>query len=303
MELIKYNYLYSTGSGNSWHVNIDPPKRRVKTYFEETLDAIEYIYANKTGKFQVLYSGGLDSQYVCEVLLHLGIDFDPVIVELKNNEGDLLNGHDIKYAHEFCKSRNKTPTIYDLNFEKFIDSGKNVEIGESVQCGSFRFPAIMHVASQLDGFSLLGNDPPYIKYDKDKNIWVLEELETVHSLLRFYKKFNLNGSPFLLSYTPEMMLSFLLDPSIVKLGTNQLPGKIGSNSTKSTVFNNVSNFNMPSYDFVNKTRIKFTGYELISTSELSNHPNIKIFHEFRKKWGGEYTEPYEDLVVRLSNLN
>jgi hypothetical protein len=97
-----------------------------------------------------------------------------------------------------------------------------------------------------------------------------------------------------------MMLAFLLDPSIIKLGTGQLRGKTGSNSTKSYVFNNGSNFNMPVYDFVNKTRIKFTGYEKIYHSELNNHPNMKIFDEFKKKWNGEYLEPYTDIVKRLS---
>jgi hypothetical protein len=300
MELTRNNYLYGTGHGDTWHVNIDPPTRKVKTYFQETLTAVEYVYANKTGKFQVLYSGGLDSQYVCEVLLHLGMDFEPVIIELKNNAGEVLNSHDIQYAYEFCDAKNISPVIYDLNFQNFVDSGKNVEIAESVSCCSFALPATMHVASQLDGFSLLGNDPPYIRYEKDKNIWVLEELEYIHSLLRYYNKYNVNGCPFLLSYTPEMMLSFLLDPNIVKLGKNRVPGKTGSNSTKSYAFNNGSNFNMPVYDFVTKSRVKFTGYENIYQSDMMDHPNMKIFDEFKLKWNGEYLEPYRDVLNRLS---
>ena len=300
MELIKNNYLYGTGHGDTWHVNIDPPIRKVKTYFEETLSAVEYVYANKTGKFKVLYSGGLDSQYVCEVLLHLGIDFDPVIIELKNNSGEVLNMHDIQHAYEFCKSRNIEPIRYDLNFEKFVESGKNVEIAESVTCCSFALPATMYVSSQLDGFTLLGNDPPYMRYEKDKDIWVLEELEYVHSLLRYYKKYGVNGCPFLLSYTPEMMLAFLIDPQVQKLGTGQLPGKLGSNSTKSYVFNNGSNFNMPVYNFTTQSRVKYTGYEEIFRSEFIQHPNLQIFEEFKKKWNGEYLEPYTDVVKRLS---
>jgi hypothetical protein len=97
-----------------------------------------------------------------------------------------------------------------------------------------------------------------------------------------------------------MMLSFLLDPNIVKLGTGQLPGKTGSNSTKSHVFNNGSNFGMPVYDFVTQKRIKFTGYEQIYHSDIMDHPNMKIFDEFKKKWNGEYLEPYTDAVKRLS---
>jgi hypothetical protein len=300
MELTKNNYLYGTGHGDTWHVNIDPPSKKVKTYFEETLDAVEYVYANKTGKFQVLYSGGLDSQYVCEVLLHLKMPFDPIIIELIDNDGNVLNQHDIVYAYEFCKSKNIEPVIYKLNFYDFVDSGRNVEIAESATCCSHALPATMHVASQLDGFTLLGNDPPYMRYEKDIDLWVLEELEYIHSLQRYYKKYNVNGCPFLLSYTPEMMLSFLLDPSIVKLGTGQLPGKTGSNSTKSHVFNNGSNFNMPIYDFVTQKRIKLTGYEQIYHSDIMNHPNMKIFDEFKKKWNGEYLEPYTDAVKRLS---
>lgn len=300
MDLTKNNYLYGKGHGNTWNVNIDPPKKKVKTYFEETLDAVEYVYSNKTGKFQVLYSGGLDSQYVCEVLLHLKMDFDPIIIELTDHDGSVMNQHDIVYAYEFCKSRNIDPIPYQLNFYEFVESGKNVEIAESVTCCSSALPATMYVASQLDGFTLLGNDPPYMRYEKDDDVWVLEELEYIHSLLRYYSKYNVNGCPFLLSYTPEMMLSFLLDPNIKKLGTGQCPGKTGSNSTKSHVFNNGSNFNMPVYDFVSQKRVKFTGYEHIYKTDIVNHPNLQIFKEYKDKWNGEYLEPYADVVKRLS---
>jgi hypothetical protein len=229
------------------------------------------------------------------------MNFDPVIIELKNNLGEILNLHDIQYAYDFCDERNITPIKYDLNFEKFVSTGKIVEIAESVTCCSFALSVTMHVASQLDGFTLLGNDPPYLRFEKDKDIWVLEEREYIHSLLRYYKKFNLNGCPFLLSYTPEMMLAFLLDPTMVKLGSGQLIGKTGSNSTKAHVFNNGSNFNMLGYDFNTPNgRTKVTGYEKIFHSDMMKHPNLSIFKEYRKKWNGEYLEPYVDVVNRLS---
>jgi len=68
MDLTFNNYLYGTGSGDSWNVNIDPPLGPVKTYFEETLTSMEYVYANKSGKIQLLYSGGLDSEFVARIL-------------------------------------------------------------------------------------------------------------------------------------------------------------------------------------------------------------------------------------------
>ena len=123
------------------------------------------------------------------------------------------------------------------------------------------------------------------------------------TLETFVKKFNLNGCPFLLSYTPEMMLSFLLDPKIAELGNNMFPGKKGSNSTKSYVFNNGSGFNMDVYDFDKQTRLKYTGYEKIySYKSLLEYPNAANWKEYWKNWNGEYLEPYTDVVARLSQF-
>jgi hypothetical protein len=300
IELTKDNYLYEMGQGETWSVNIDPPKNKVRTYYEETISAVEYIHENKIGKFQVLYSGGLDSQYICEVLLKLGIDFEPVIIELKNSFGSVYNSHELKYAFDFCESKNLKPTIYDLNFDNFVKTGKINDVAESVTCCAIEMPATMYVVSQLDGFTILGNDPPYLRLEKNE-FWVYEQLEVINALSRFYNKFNLNGNPYLLYYTAEMLLAYLLDPAINKVCSGMMPGKTGTNSTKSLVFNNKSNFNMPVYDFVKKDRIKYTGYEsILENIEITNHPNFLIFDEYKKKWNAEYIEPYFDIVKRLS---
>jgi hypothetical protein len=55
MELLKNNYMRGSGSGDTWHVDIDPPTRKVGTYFQETLLATEYVNANRTGEIQLLY--------------------------------------------------------------------------------------------------------------------------------------------------------------------------------------------------------------------------------------------------------
>lgn len=300
MELTKNNYLRGSGHGKDWHVNLEPAHRKVKTYYEETVDAMENLYATKTGKFQILYSGGIDSQYVCEVFLKLKMDFEAIIIRLTGTNSEVYNQHDIKYAYDFCNAKNIKPIIYDVNFDDFVESGKINEVAESVHCCSFAVPATLYVANQLDGYSIIAGGDPYIKYDASTDTWLFEELEYAHSSLRYYAKNNLNGSPFLLSYTPEMMLSFLLDPSIEALGTGLVPGKTGSNSTKSHVYNNGSGFNLDVYDFVTKNRIKYTGYEQIYHSDWMNHPNMKKFEEYKKIWNGEYVLPYKDVIQRLA---
>lgn len=300
MELTKNNYLQGSRRNNDWHVNIIPASRKVKSYYEETVDAMENLYATKTGKFQVLYSGGVDSQYVCEVLLKLKMNFDPIIIRLTSNTGEVYNQHDIAYAFDFCTSKNIKPVIYDLNFDNFVESGKIIEVAESVNCCSFALPATLHVAGQLDGFVMVADGDPYIRYNANNNDWLFVEYEYVHSLMTYYEKNKLNGTPYILSYTSEMLLAFLLDPNMVALGTGKIPGKTGSNSSKSHVYNNGSGFNIDVYDFVTRNRIKYTGYEQIHNSEWLNHPNIKKFEDYKKMWNGEYVEPYIDIVKRLS---
>ena len=303
MDLTYNNYLYGTGSGSTWNVNIDPPNGPVKSYFEETLTTMEYVYANKTGKIHLMYSGGLDSEFVARVLMHLKMEFEVVIIRLLNPGNPDINVHDTKYAFEFCKSHNITPIVYDVNFMDLVNSGKHRETAESVECCAIAVATTLCVVKDIDGFTLMGNDPPYIRYEKDKDAWYLEELQYIHSLLRYYKKFNLQGCPFLLSYRPEQMLSFLLDPAIQELGYNKLPGKTGSNSTKSHVFNRDNDFNMDVYDFQLKKRVKFTGLEEVYKpgSEYMNHPDLAIFKgKFWDEWNGEYLEYFPDAIKRLS---
>jgi hypothetical protein len=111
------------------------------------------------------------------------------------------------------------------------------------------------------------------------------------------------------------MLSFLLDPHVVDLANGKYPGKRGTNSTKSYVFNNGSGFNMDHYNFnlaekiihgevngIEMPRVKQNGLELI----------IKIPHFYKKiqeimgvntddaLYTGCYRENYHDVVKRLS---
>jgi hypothetical protein len=114
------------------------------------------------------------------------------------------------------------------------------------------------------------------------------------------------------------MLSFLLDPTIAKLANGEFPGKTGTNSSKSYVFNNGSGFNMDHYNFdlaktlhsqgaVNRydnfPRIKLHGFEIVaglpwfqSQEEVKKHFNIFD----NPIYLGCYKENYHDVVKRLS---
>ena len=286
MQLTCNNYLRGSGNGSTWHVEIDSPRRPVKSYYEETVIAAEMIWAQKQGKLQLCYSGGLDSEYVLSVLLKLGMEVEVVIMNTAYNQ------HETKYAFKFCEAKNIKPTIIDLDFDKFVKSGKLLEIAESIQCAAYQIPASMWLASQLDGTVITGNDPPHLK--KVNDVWYLDEEEIIHSQFNYWKQNNIQGTPFLLSYTPEQMLSFLVEPTIEKLANNEFPGKLGTNSSKVHVFNNGTGFNL-------EQRVKQTGYEPIEHSPIFNHPDMQKVISFKDKWLGSSDYQYHTIVAKLKN--
>jgi hypothetical protein len=77
------------------------------------------------------------------------------------------------------------------------------------------------------------------------------------------------------------------------LADHKFSGKLGNNSTKGLVYNDVSGFDLV-------TRQKYTGYENIENSEIFNHPNLKIFDEFKKQWWGIHSESYYNLILRMT---
>lgn len=288
MKLLYNDYMRSSGNGPTWSVEIDPPTRSVKSYFEETKIACGLIYEQRTAPLQLCYSGGLDSEYVLSTLLYLGI---PVEVFIMNTQ---YNYHETKYAFKFCESKNITPTIVDLDYDKFVESGKLIEIAESMCCAQWQIPANMWLVEQLTGTVIIGNDPPHMKLNKEDNLWYLDEEEVIHSQFNFWRNRDILGTPFLLSYTPELMLSFLLDPTMEKLANHGFPGKLGTNSTKVHVFNRDSNFNL-------EQRVKQHGYENAEKSLIFNHPDIQTVISWKDRWGGTSDHQYHTVVEKLSS--
>lgn len=288
MDLLHNNYMRSEGHGPTFAVEIDPPTRPVKSYYEETVIACEMIWSKKDAPLQLCLSGGLDSEYVLAVLLRLGMTVEPVIMRTK------YNSPEIKYAFRFCHEHNLEPTVIDLDYDKFISSDQYLEIAETMMCADWRIPANMWLAEQLTGTVITGNDPPHMKLNTKNNLWYLDEEEIIHSQLRYWHVKGIKGTPFLLSYTPEMMLSFLLDPTMEKLANHEYPGKLGTNSTKVHVFNNVSNFNL-------MQRVKKHGYELVEKHPIFSHPNIQTVKSWQSKWKGTSDHQYHEVISKLKS--
>ena len=97
-------------------------------------------------------------------------------------------------------------------------------------------------------------------------------------MLEFYRKNNIFGTPFVLAYTPEQLASFLLDETIIKLSNNEIPGKLGSHSSKIHVYNNQPYFKLGE-------RKKLHGFELVESSEIFKHNDFRTLeNRYKTQW-------------------
>ena len=265
MVPVKFNDYYTiNGTGPTFNIKMKPCTRVPKTFHDELLWNAEYIYNHKDGDIYLFYSGGIDSEYVLEIFLSLGMKIIPVIVRYEND----VNLHDIKYAYEYCESRKLKPIIVDINFEQLVKSGRYLELAESVNCVAWQFPSLMEATLKFDGTILLGSEEPHFSKNKQTQLWYFNEMERITGLWhRWFKKHNISGTPCMLSYTPETIFGFMNDPLVIDLVNNAILGKEGTNSSKNKIYNRVFNSIMP--------RIKYTGFEQIKELPIFHHPDVQ----------------------------
>jgi hypothetical protein len=291
MDLIKNNYMRPSGSGDTFHVSIDAPTNKQPDYLKECQQVAEYVYGNRQGKLYLMYSGGVDSEFALNVFLSLGIDITPVIIKL--NPG--YNDHDVKYAFDFCTSKNLKPLVIDIDFDTFVKSGQIIDLAEKYKIGVYQLPSTFNVLPKIDGTIIMGSHgPTHIAKDQKTKIWNVDEYEPFWTCLDFFKQNNLYGCPFFLAYSPEQYLAFMQDPIMTELANNQIPGKLGSNSSKWRIFNNLAPFNMIE-------RPKFTGYENIENSPIFQHEHLKQFDQYKQSWGGTHNEPFFEMLKRMES--
>ena len=288
MQMLKDDYIYTCGSGTDWQIKIATPQGSIDNYFVESQRAAELVWAQKQGKVYIMYSGGVDSEYTLKLFHSMGMEVTPVIVRLTPN----YNNHDTEYAFKFCSSIGLTPLVIDINFDYFVKSGLILDIAKSAELDIFQYPAILHAISQLDGTVICSTGEPAVRLNPDTNKWNVIFNQYDYTFFKYFEKNSIPGTPFFITYTPEMLFSFILDPRVTDLVNNKVPGKLGHQSSKFIIYNRHSQFNLTE-------RPKYTGYETIEKSKIFEHPNLQAIKELKIQWGGEVQKEYHDFINSL----
>ena len=228
--------------------------------------------ARDCGKIpMIFYSGGLDSELVVTAFLESGENFS--VGHLKYLPG--YNQYDTFWVEKFSKKHNLDLKEYTVDSLKFLTE---LSTFNSAVKNNARFVTTQFVAHLMDQvrdnyYPIIGNGEPYLfRENTDPNQpsrWFFKELEYMMVWYNHAIDNNIESCPGFFQWSPEITLSFLLDPIIKNLTDNKFQGKITSRTSKYHMYNNA----FPEYGF--EIRRKFMGNETISKS-LLNHINSKL---------------------------
>ena len=233
--------------------------------------------------FDVLLSGGIDSEVMVRTFKELGIKHNTFIFKYEDD----LNVRDINSSIQICEALNIPYKIIDFNLSKFYEQDAK---------GIFEKTLVPNVASlsrikwleYLDNIPVFGEGEPYWKRDlggdyTKKSPWSLHltEREMFISLNAYYIDRPIIGEWY--QYTPYIMASYYQEPLIQSLLDDKLLGK------ESTLSSRLPLHRQYWADIAEKS--KLTGYEGPTGKPLENPP---IF--FKKFY-------LENQMGDLTNLN
>lgn len=267
-----------------WKINLKPCSRTIiDTFHNECVRAAEIIYEQRQSPLTLLFSGGLDGEYMIRIFQTAGIPFKIAIISY----GD-YNAHDTKYAYNFCSNHNIDPITVDIDIEEFIKSGKIVDIATQAKCCAYQMPSIMYGLTKLDGTLIMANGEPYVKkYDKE---WRWQETERVNSYMNWYAENGIEGTPDFLRYTPEVTLSFLTHPVVKEIIDNPNTGKLSTRTSKHRLYST-------DYDF--SPRPKYTGWEEIEKTSIMDNEAFSQIKKLEEIYNGQFEIEYNTLIKNL----
>lgn len=152
--------------------------------------------------FDVLYSGGTDSELVLKSLLKHNIPVTAITLKLTIDDC-IINTHDLYYAEKFCRENSVKQVIHTLDVNDFFNSGKHEEYLLPYNITQPHVSTHFWLLEQCHNFSLMGGDWPWVQQHKTPN--VLSPIRLDYSCYElFLQDRNLSGIGNMLSYSYEL---------------------------------------------------------------------------------------------------
>jgi hypothetical protein len=206
-----------------------------KSYKEELYNNAILMREIYSEKFDVLLSGGIDSEVVVRTFNDLGIKHNTFIFKYEDN----LNYRDVESATEICLSLGIDFNIIDFNLKNFFEKEAYTLFQKSGSLQAGRLPQLKFL-DLLDNIPVTGNSEPYWKrellsdYTK-KSEWLFPIRESDHNLSMYCYSQGRNSICDWYEFHPNVIKSFNVHPLIINLLSDNVPGKISSWSSRTAI--------------------------------------------------------------------
>lgn len=284
------------GGAGPFRVTFAPVTRPVKSWKEEVYEAAQKIGRAANKPLMLSFSGGIDSEVMCNAFFEQGWSFTAVTFEYTDGG----NEHDIRYAKEWCRERGVTQEIVRVDMRSFLQSGIDAHMRDGYITGNiFRYLQIeiLKFAEKHGGYAVLGGgeqlyitDPSVMAPTKDD---VYLSFEIGYAVpLEWCKRNNASHQPYFYFSTPELCRSYLNIP-LVDYAVNHNP----------EIFRNISNrllFKRMNYQTVwpdMTPRFKYSGFEKMA--DLRAHAEARLRDHFKDSIQ-TYSLPVPELRRQLA---
>jgi hypothetical protein len=204
-------YGPKTTLDSKFDIKITPTiTRQVKSYKEELLTNASLIRDSFNEPFDLMLSGGVDSEVILRCYLELKIPINVFVFRYENN----YNLPDVTHALRICKELNVTPTVIDFNLQKFFENDAYDIWTTGYYLNSGRLPH-MKMIEFMDNIPIMGDGEPMWIFKN--NEWKFELDEVCHSQSIRCKTIGRSVIADWYEYSPEVIISHMKHPMIQEL--------------------------------------------------------------------------------------
>jgi hypothetical protein len=272
------------------HIDLSNVPANTGTYHAELYNNATMMRDYYTGQFDVLLSGGIDSEIVVRTFKDLKIHHNTYIFKFENN----INHRDVSSAIEIAEGLNIPYKVIDFNLEKFFEQ-EAYDIFQKSKCiRAGRLPHLKFL-DYLDNIPIMGEAEPYWYRElgddyTQKSVWTFPLNESNHNASMYLDSLGRENICDWYEFNPNLIRAFNELPIIQDLINDRTPGKRSSWTSRSIIHKSI----WP--DITHKH--KLTGYEGSNFTGVYPEYLVKMqdFMTSQIGSGTEYWYTYDELT-------
>jgi hypothetical protein len=235
------------------HIDVSKVSTTTGSYKEELYNSAKMMRDSFVGQFDVLLSGGIDSEIVVRTFKDLMIPHNTYIFRYENN----INYKDVSSAIEIATSLNIPYKVIDFKLEKFFESEAHDIFQKSGCIRAGRLPHLKFL-DYLDNIPVMGEAEPYWlrvlggDYGR-KSSWIFPLNESNHNASMYLHSLGRDNICDWYEFNPNLIKAFNTLPIIQDLINDRLHGKRSCWTSRTPIHQQI----WPDI----KHKHKLTGYE------------------------------------------